>query len=72
MKPVLIVLQIITAVFLIGSVILQAKGTGLGSSFGGSGELYQSKRGVEKIVFTSTIILTIIFALLSLLLIVLS
>ena len=71
MKPVLIVLQIITAVFLIGSVILQAKGTGLGSSFGGSGELYQSKRGVEKIVFYATLVFGALFGLLSIFLIVL-
>ncbi len=71
MKPILVIIQIIVSVLLVGSIILQAKGTGLGSSFGGSGEMYQSKRGVEKIVFYATITLTVIFAILSLLLIVL-
>lgn len=71
MKPAIIIIQIFVSVLLVSSVLLQAKGTGLGSSFGGSGEMYQSKRGVEKIVFVGTIILTVIFAILSLLLIVL-
>ena len=69
MKQTLIILEILVALFLVGSIILQAKGTGLGSSFGGSGELYQSKQGVEKIVFYATICLAAVFAILSLLLV---
>lgn len=69
MKQGLIIFQIIVTVLIIGSILLQAKGTGLGSSFGGSGELYQSKRGVERIVFYATIALSAIFAVLSLILI---
>lgn len=72
MKPILLILEIIASLFLIGTIILQVKGTGLGSAFGGSGELYQSKRGVEKIVFYATIFLCVTFAILSLSLLVLS
>lgn len=71
MKLVLIICQIIVTATLVGVILLQAKGTGLGSSFGGSGELYQSRRGVEKIIFVATIILAVVFAVLSLLLLVL-
>ncbi|AKM79231.1 MAG: Preprotein translocase, SecG subunit [Candidatus Beckwithbacteria bacterium GW2011_GWB1_47_15] len=59
-------IQILVSVFLIAVILLQAKGTGLGSAFGGSGQMYHSKRGVEKIVFYLTIILAVIFVLLSL------
>lgn len=68
MKPILTILIILVSVSLIGLIILQAKGTGLGSSFGGGGEFYRSKKGVEKIVTTATVILTVLFSLLSLLL----
>lgn len=71
MRQILTALEIVVAVLLVGSILLQVKGTGLGSAFGGSGELYQSKRGVEKIVFYATIGLAFTFAILSLLLIIL-
>ena len=70
MKTALIVIEVITAVLLIGSILLQVKGTGLGASFGGGGEFYQSKRGVEKIVLYATIALAVIFAVVSLVLLV--
>lgn len=64
---IILILQVIVALALITIILLQAKGTGLGSTFGGQSQMYHSKRGVEKVVFTSTIILTIIFVILSIL-----
>jgi preprotein translocase subunit SecG len=61
----LIVLQIIIAIALTAVILLQAKGTGLGSTFGGQSQMYHTKRGVEKVVFTATIILAIIFIIIS-------
>lgn len=49
------VLQIILSLILVVLIILQAKGTGLGSAFGG-GSSYHTKRGAEKFLFTFTII----------------
>lgn len=60
------ILQIIICLLLIGFIILQAKGTGLSSTFGGQSQQYHSKRGMEKIVFYSTLVLTVIFIGLSL------
>lgn len=68
MKNALIIVEVLVAVLLIGSILLQVKGTGLGASFGGGGEFYQSKRGVEKIVLYSTIALSALFATISLML----
>ncbi len=62
---VLTIFQTIIAVSLIAIILLQAKGTGLGSTFGGQSQMYHSKRGVEKVVFFTTIILTIIFVVIS-------
>ncbi len=54
-------LQIITAVFLIIFILLQNRGSGLGSAFGGEGNIYMTKRGAEKTIFILTIILAVIF-----------
>ncbi len=53
--PILKILQILVAVALIFLILLQAKGTGLGSAFGGQTTVYHTKKGVEKLVFTLTI-----------------
>lgn len=52
---------------MIGLIILQAKGTGLGSTFGGDMGFYGTKRGAEKLVFISTIIVSVLFFIASLL-----
>jgi len=56
-------LQIIISLSLIAAILLQSRGQGLSSSFGGGGEFYRSKRGIEKILLIFTIILTLLFAL---------
>jgi protein translocase SecG subunit len=62
----------IIAVFIIIAVVLQSRGTNLGGAFGGGGESYRSKKGVEKFLFYATIILGILFAAVSIVRIVLS
>jgi protein translocase SecG subunit len=52
--------QIILAIFLTTIIILQSKGGGLGSAFGGSAS-YHTKRGAEKSLFALTIITCIVF-----------
>lgn len=54
-------IQIILAIALMASILLQARGTGLGATFGGSGNVYRTKRGVEKKLFQLTILLSILF-----------
>jgi len=60
MKLFLNILQIILSIFLIALILLQPKGTGLGS-FGGSLGVYSTKRGVEKAVFILTILIAFLF-----------
>ena len=55
----LIIFQIIISVLLIISILLQAPEEGLSPVFGGGGEMFRSKRQVEKFLFRSTIILSI-------------
>ena len=59
MKLFLTILQIILAVAVSGLVLIQAKGTGLGRTFGSV--TYHSKRGVEFVVFRLTIFLSLAF-----------
>ena len=61
MKNYLTFFQIFISISLIIAILLQTPGGGLGSIFGSGGELYRSKRGVEKIVFYLTIGLTALF-----------
>lgn len=53
--PGLIILQILVALALIALILLQTKGGGLGTAFGGQSQIYHTKKGVEKIVFYLTI-----------------
>lgn len=55
--PILILLQILLAISLIALILLQAKGGGLGTAFGGQSSVYHTKKGVEKMVFYLTITL---------------
>lgn len=65
MREVLLIAQVVVSVFLVGAILLQAQGSGLGTSWGGGGETYHTKRGVERVVFILTIVGVIIFACLS-------
>jgi len=58
--------QVVTAVLLMVAILLQNRGAGLGSAFGGSGGVYLTKRGIEKKLFIGTVALAVIFFLLSL------
>lgn len=60
------ILQIVLGVLLVGAILIQTKGTGLGSTFGGELSFYGTKRGAEKLLFISTIILSLLFLLSSL------
>lgn len=60
------IVDILLAVTLIGLILLQNSKGGLGSAFGG-GDVYRTKRGAEKIVFTSTIVVAFLFLVTSLL-----
>jgi protein translocase SecG subunit len=58
---ILTVIQLIISVLLISAILMQQRGSGLSSAFGGGGESYHTKRGFEKILFISTIVLASLF-----------
>lgn len=60
MNPIVFV-QIILSVLLIVLILLQARGSGLGSAWGGGGEFYSTRRGMEKILLRLTIVVAVLF-----------
>jgi preprotein translocase subunit SecG len=67
--PAIQIIQIILSIAIIIFVLLQVRGAGLGSAFGGSsaGSVFKTRRGVERLVFNTTIVLIVLFALISIL-----
>ena len=60
------VAQIIIAIAVATSILLQARGTGLSSTFGGESTAYRSRRGLERTLFRLTVVLIAVFVLISL------
>lgn len=61
-----VVLQIITissAALMVLVILLQQRGASLGAGFGSSGELFTTRRGIDKNLFEVTIILAVFFVL---------
>lgn len=55
------ILQLVSAVLLIIVILLQQRGTGLGSAFGGEGNVYRTIRGLEKSLVIASIVLAVVF-----------
>ena len=65
MQAYLNVAQIVLSVALILAIMLQIKGGGLGGIFGQADTVFRTRRGVEKRLFQLTIVLIVIFIILS-------
>ena len=63
MQKVLYIAQILISTLIIVAVLMQNRGAGLSAVFGGGGNIYRTKRGLEKGLFTLTIILVVLFVL---------
>lgn len=59
------VIQIIVSLTLILVILLQARGTGFGGALGGSSSFFRTRRGAEKTLFQLTIVLVVVFILIS-------
>ncbi|MFA6553287.1 MAG: preprotein translocase subunit SecG [Patescibacteria group bacterium] len=61
MKQIFNIIEIVLSVVLIAAILLQNRGSGLGGVFGGEGNVYRTKRGFEKILFVTTIVVSVLF-----------
>jgi preprotein translocase subunit SecG len=64
---VLQVAQIVIAIAVSASILLQARGTGLSSTFGGESTAYRSRRGLERTLFRLTVVLIAVYVVISIL-----
>ncbi len=65
MRTALNIVQIIVSVALIVSILFQIRGGGIGGIFGQADTVFRTKRGIERWLFFGTIILVVIFIVLS-------
>lgn len=61
MKSFLVIFQVIVSILLIVTIVIQEKGVGLSATFGGGGEFYRSRRGLDRMLFVVTVVLSILF-----------
>lgn len=67
MNVFLSIAQIVLGIAMVAGVLLQAKGEELGGAFGGGSQgVYQTRRGLDKVLFTVTIVIAVAFFVLAL------
>jgi protein translocase SecG subunit len=64
------ILQIIAAIVMVVSILLQAQGGGLSPAFGGGGEMYRSRQSIEKILIVLTAVSAVVLAICSVILLI--
>ena len=57
--------QIVLSIALILAILFQVRGGGLGGIFGQASTVFRTKRGVEKTLFQLTIVLAVLFIIIS-------
>lgn len=62
-NSILQVVTVVSAILMIIAILLQQRGATLGAGFGGSSELYTTRRGLDKNLFEVTIFLAATFVL---------
>ncbi len=65
MQTYLNIAQIVLSVALILAILIQVRGGGLGGIFGQADTVFRTRRGVEKTLFQLTIVLIVLFIIVS-------
>lgn len=55
------IVMVASACLMMLAILLQSRGASLGAGFGASGELFTTRRGLEKNLYDTTIILAVVF-----------
>ncbi len=58
-------LTIALSILIVGLILIQGRGAGLGRAWGGGGEFDQTRRGIEKITLRVTVALIVLFFIVS-------
>lgn len=62
-SSILEIVTIVSAALMVLCILLQARGASLGAGFGSSGELFTTRRGIDKNLYETTIVLAVVFVL---------
>ncbi|HLC94244.1 MAG TPA: preprotein translocase subunit SecG [Patescibacteria group bacterium] len=65
MKDALLIIGSVLSIFIVLLILIQGRGAGLGSAWGGGGELFQTRRGIEKWTLWLTVIFIVILFIVS-------
>ena len=57
------IITVVSACLMVLLILLQSRGATLGAGFGSSGELFTTRRGLEKNLYDTTIVVVVIFIL---------
>ncbi len=55
------IVMIVSACLMVLMILLQSRGASLGAGFGASGELFTTRRGLEKNLYDTTVVLAVVF-----------
>ena len=66
---ILLIAEVVAVILLSVSILLQNRAEGLGKMFGGGGEVFRTRRGLENFLYYATIILIVVMAALSFILV---
>jgi protein translocase SecG subunit len=61
MNMIFTIIQVTSAILLMLAILLQSKGSALGSAFGDNNHIAHTKRGAEKFLHNASIVLAIVF-----------
>jgi len=67
MKTYFAIAEAVISILLILTIVLQQRGSTLGSPFGGETSFYATRRGIQQKLFVATIVLAILFTVLAVL-----
>ncbi|MPZ15846.1 MAG: preprotein translocase subunit SecG [Chloroflexi bacterium] len=65
--PYLQAAQILVSILLVALILMQARGTGFAAGYAADSSIHRTRRGVERMVFQLTIVVGVVFVLLSIL-----
>lgn len=63
LSMILQIATLVTGILAVLLILLQARGASLGAGFGSSGELFTTRRGIDKSLHEATIVMVVIFVL---------
>jgi preprotein translocase subunit SecG len=61
MKEIVIIANLVLCVLIVLFILIQGRGAGLGSAWGGGGETFQTRRGVEVVIMRLTVVFIALF-----------